>query len=53
MNSLHVRLAATKALYNSLEFTKSNFDKEVLIFIIIYSSVPVKIFRLKGILSCK
>ncbi|XP_019853838.1 PREDICTED: importin subunit beta-1 isoform X2 [Amphimedon queenslandica] len=26
--SLHVRLAATKALYNSLEFTKSNFDKE-------------------------
>ena len=34
MNSLHVRLAATKALYNSLEFTKSNFDKEVFIFII-------------------
>lgn len=27
--SNHVRLAATKALYNSLEFTKGNFEKEV------------------------
>ncbi|XP_064598231.1 importin subunit beta-1-like [Liolophura sinensis] len=26
--SNHVRLAATNALYNSLEFTKANFDKE-------------------------
>lgn len=26
--SIDVRLAATKALYNSLEFTKANFDKE-------------------------
>ncbi|XP_012229589.1 importin subunit beta-1 isoform X1 [Linepithema humile] len=26
--SNHVRLAATKALYNSLEFTKGNFEKE-------------------------
>ena len=25
----HVRLAATNALLNSLEFTKANFDKEV------------------------
>lgn len=25
----HVRLAATTALLNSLEFTKANFDKEV------------------------
>lgn len=24
----HVRLAATKALHNSLEFTKANFDKD-------------------------
>lgn len=28
-SSNHVRLAATNALYNSLEFTKANFDKEV------------------------
>lgn len=27
--SNHVRLAATSALYNSLEFTKGNFEKEV------------------------
>lgn len=27
--SNNVRLAATNALLNSLEFTKSNFDKEV------------------------
>ena len=27
--SNHVRLAATTALLNSLEFTKANFDKEV------------------------
>lgn len=27
--SNHVRLAATTALFNSLEFTKSNFDNEV------------------------
>lgn len=27
--SIHVRLAATKALYNSLEFTKGNFEIEV------------------------
>lgn len=27
--STHVRLAATSALYNSLEFTKGNFEKEV------------------------
>ena len=27
-----VRLAATTALYNSLEFTKGNFDKEVKLF---------------------
>ena len=27
--SNNVRLAATKALYNSLEFTKANFEKEV------------------------
>ena len=27
--SNQVRLAATTALYNSLEFTKGNFDKEV------------------------
>lgn len=27
--STHVRLAATNALYNSLEFTRANFDKEV------------------------
>lgn len=26
--SNHVRFAATMALYNSLEFTKANFDKE-------------------------
>lgn len=26
--SNHVRLAATQALLNSLEFTKANFDKE-------------------------
>jgi len=25
----HVRLAATNALLNSLEFTKANFEKEV------------------------
>lgn len=29
--SNHVRLAATNALLNSLEFTKANFDKEVII----------------------
>lgn len=28
--SNHVRLAATNALLNSLEFTKANFDKEVI-----------------------
>lgn len=28
--SNHVRLAATTALLNSLEFTKANFDKEVM-----------------------
>lgn len=27
--SNHVRLAATTALFNSLEFTRANFDKEV------------------------
>lgn len=27
--SNHVRLAATNALLNSLEFTKANFEKEV------------------------
>lgn len=27
--SNHVRLAATTALHNSLEFTRANFDKEV------------------------
>ena len=27
--STHVRLAATNALLNSLEFTKSNFEKDV------------------------
>ncbi|QQP57677.1 Uncharacterized protein FKW44_002747 [Caligus rogercresseyi] len=27
--SNHVRLAATNALFNSLEFTRANFDKEV------------------------
>lgn len=27
--SNHVRLAATNALLNSLEFTKANFDQEV------------------------
>ncbi len=32
--SNHVRLAATTALLNSLEFTKANFDKEVCIFLI-------------------
>lgn len=26
--SVHVRLAATQALLNSLEFTRANFDKE-------------------------
>lgn len=30
--SNHVRLAATNALLNSLEFTKANFDKEVIKF---------------------
>jgi hypothetical protein len=30
--SNHVRLAATTALLNSLEFTRANFDKEVCIF---------------------
>ena len=30
--SNHVRLAATTALLNSLEFTKANFDKEVIFF---------------------
>lgn len=28
--SNHVRLAATNALHNSLEFTRANFDKEVM-----------------------
>lgn len=31
--SNHVRLAATTALHNSLEFTRANFDKEVGFFI--------------------
>lgn len=30
--SNHVRLAATTALLNSLEFTRANFDKEVCIY---------------------
>lgn len=30
--SNHVRLAATTALNNSLEFTRANFDKEVCYF---------------------
>ena len=29
--SNHVRLAATTALLNSLEFTKANFDQQVII----------------------
>ena len=44
-----MRLAATKALYNSLEFTKANFDKEVLS--IVYAAYFF--FRLKDISSCK
>ena len=28
----HVRLAATNALLNSLEFTKANFEKEVIFY---------------------
>ncbi len=34
--SNHVRLAATTALLNSLEFTKANFDKEVCILLTEY-----------------
>lgn len=34
--SNHVRLAATTALLNSLEFTKANFDKEVCILLFEY-----------------
>lgn len=30
--SNHVRLAATNALLNSLEFTRANFEKEVSVF---------------------
>lgn len=30
-SSNNVKLAATNALLNSLEFTKANFDKEVLL----------------------
>lgn len=37
--SNHVRLAATTALLNSLEFTKANFDKEVLILLLLYNLV--------------
>jgi len=41
--SNHVRLAATSALYNSLEFTKGNFEKEVGI------SLQYNLYRDKGI----
>ena len=35
--SNRVKLAATKALLNSLEFTKANFEKEVLPFLLLIS----------------
>ena len=65
----HVRLAATNALLNSLEFTKANFDKEVRIveFVhrdkiynnvwestpCIYKSTSFLFYRLKDISLCK
>lgn len=53
--SNHVRLAATNALLNSLEFTKANFDKEVIKFWnvilawwcdIFHSSMKIVIFKM-------
>lgn len=38
-SSDYVRLAATNALLNSLEFTKANFDVEVIIFLQMAASV--------------
>lgn len=52
--SNNVRLAATKALLNSLEFTKANFEKEVH-----YNHLPLlpviwcEPYRMNAILSCK
>ena len=48
----HVRLAACNALLNSLEFTRSNFSKEVLI-ITIFKQILDFLFKKKNEFFCK
>lgn len=58
--SNHVRLAATIALLNSLEFTRSSFENEVRFFktsqfrvTVIFMQIYLIEFRMKEMLLCK
>ena len=48
----NVRLAATTAMLNSLEFTKNNFQNDVSKILKIRKKT-IELFRVKDIISCK